>query len=115
MATFSNPIISKLLNFVLQGWPDKCPSEKLLQYNLRKEELTIKDNILLWGLRVVVPHTLKLPMLNLPYDTHIGVVRMQGLVRSRVWWSGIDAEIKRLCSQCVTCAHNSKDPAKSPL
>ena len=38
---------------------------------------------------------------------------MKGLVRSRVWWPGIDADIKRLCSQCIACAQNSKDPAKS--
>ena len=28
--------------------------------DLRKEELTIENNILLWGLRVVVPQTLRL-------------------------------------------------------
>ena len=54
-------------------------------------------------------------MLNLLHDTHIKVVRMKGLARSRVWWPGIDADIEPLCSQCVTCAQNSKDPAKSPL
>ena len=54
-------------------------------------------------------------MLNLLHDTHIGVVRMKGLVRSRVWWPGIDADIERVCSQCVKCSYNSKDPAKSPL
>ena len=29
MATLRYPILSKVLNFVLRGWPDKCPSEKL--------------------------------------------------------------------------------------
>ena len=40
---------------------------------------------------------------------------MNGLARLRVWWPGIDADIARLCFQCITCTHNSKDPAKSPL
>ncbi len=115
MATLRDPILSKVLNFVHRGWPDKCPSEELRQYYLRKEELTIEDSILLWGLRVVVPQTLRFTMLNLLHDTHIGVVRMKGLARSRVWWPGIDADIERLCSQCVSCAQHSKDPAKSPL
>ena len=52
-------------------------------------------------------------MLNLLHDTHIGVVRMKSLARSRVWWPGIDADIERLSSQCVTSAQNSKNPAKS--
>ena len=74
MATLKDPILSKVLNFVLRGWPDNCLSEELHPYHLRKEELTIEDNIVLWGLRVVVPQTLRLTMLNLLHDTHIGVV-----------------------------------------
>ena len=54
-------------------------------------------------------------MLNLLHDTHIKVVRMKGLARLRVWWPGIDANIERLSSQCVSCAQHSTDPAKSPL
>ena len=115
MATLRNPIISKVLNFVIRGWPDKCPLEELRPYHLHKKELTIEDNILLWGLRVVVPQTLRLTMLNLFHDTHFKVVRVNGLARLRVCWPGIDADIERLCSQCITCEHNSKDPAKSPL
>ena len=37
---------------------------------------------------------------------------MKGLARSRVWSPGIDADIKRLCSQCVSCAQHSKNFAK---
>ena len=47
MATLRDPILSKVLNFVLRGWPDKCPSEELRPYHLRKEELKLEDNILL--------------------------------------------------------------------
>ena len=106
MATLTNPFLSKILHFVLRGWPDKCPSGELGPYHLRKEELTIEDNISLWGLRVVVPGTLRLTMLNLLHDTHIRVVRMKGLARSRVLWPSIDADIERLCSQCITCSYN---------
>ena len=111
MATLWDPILAKVLNVVLCGWPDKCPSEDLCPYHLRKTKLKIDEYILLWGLRVVVPGTLMLTMLNLLYDTRIKVVRMKGLARPRVCWPGIDADINRLCSQCITCVHNSKDPA----
>ena len=34
-------------------------------YHLCKKKLTIEDNILLWGYRVVLPQTLTFTMLNL--------------------------------------------------
>ena len=36
---------------------------------------------------------------------------MNGLARLRVWWPNIDADSERLCSQCVSYAQHSKDPA----
>ena len=84
MGTIKDPILSKVINFVYQCWPDKCPSKNLRPYYLRKKKLIIKDSILLWGLRVVVPQTLRFTMLNLLYDTNIGVVQMKNLAGSRV-------------------------------
>ena len=50
MATLKDPILLKVLNFVHQSWPDKCPSVELRPYHLHKKELTIEDSDLLWGL-----------------------------------------------------------------
>ena len=47
ITTLRDPILSKALNFVHRGWPDKCPSEEIRPYYLRKEELTIEHSILL--------------------------------------------------------------------
>ena len=107
METVRDPILSKVLNFVYRGWPDKWPSEEFRPYYLRKEELTIEDSILLWCSRVVVPQTLRFTKLKLLHDTYIGVVRMKGMASSRVWWPGIDADIESLCYQCVSCAQHS--------
>ena len=74
-----------------------------------------KTVIFCWNLRVVVLQTLKFTMLNILHDTHIGIVRMNSLARSRIWWPGIDADIERLCSQCVSCSQDSKDPTKFQL
>ena len=115
MTTIRDFILSQVINFVQRGWPDKLPFDELNEYYHCKEKLPIEDSILLWGLKVVVIHTLMFIMLNLFYDTHIKVVQMKGLAHSRVWWLSIDADIKRLCSQCVSCAQHYKDPVKSSL
>ena len=94
------------------GWPNLCPSEELKPYYLRSTERTSEDHVLLLGLRLIVPTKVRCSVLDLLDDTHIGVVRMKGLARSRVWWPGIDKDIERTCAQCVQC---SQDPPKSTL
>ena len=84
-------------------------------FYLRLTELTSKDHVLLLSLRVVVPTKIRSSVLNLLHDTHIGVVRIQGLARSRVCWPGIDNDIEQTCAQCAQCSQHSKDAPKSPL
>ena len=85
IATINDPLLSQVLGFVNNGWPNLCPSEELKPFYLRATERTNEDHVLLWGLRVVVPTKVRSSVLVLLHDTHIGVVRMIGLTRSRVW------------------------------
>ena len=115
IATINDPLLSQVLGFVNHGWSNLCPTEELIPFYLRLTELTNEDHALLWGLRVVVPTKIRSSVRNLLHDTHIEVVRMKGLARSRVWWPGIDKDIEQTCAQCVQCSQHSKDPPKSPL
>ena len=115
IATINDPLLSQVLGFVNHGWPNLCPSEDLKPFYLRSTELTSEDHVILWGLRVIVPTKIRSSVLNLLHDTHIGVVRMNGLARFRVWWPGIDTDIEQMCTQCVECSQHSKDPPKSTL
>ena len=115
MATVRHPIFSQTLIFFYRGWPDKCSFVELRLYYFCKPKHTVKYTILLWGLRVVVPQTLRFTMLNLLHDTYIEVVQMKVLARSRVWLPGIDADLERLCSRSDFCAKHLKDPVKSRL
>ena len=115
LATINDPILARVLEFIQHGWPVQCPSDELLAYYSRSSELTSEDHIILWGLRVVIPQKLQNPVLSLLHDTHIGIVRMNGLARSRFWWPGIDADIERICNECSTCSQNAKNQSKNPL
>ena len=90
IASINDPILSRVLGFVTNGWPEQCPSEELKPFHLRSTELTSEDLVILWGLRIVVLLKLCSSVLDLLHDTHIGVVRIKGLARYRVWWPGIE-------------------------
>ena len=48
-------IMTKVLHFVLHGWPLTKVKEELRPYYMRRNELTYLDGCLLWRSRVVIP------------------------------------------------------------
>ena len=53
--TSKDPVLSKVLQFVLYGWPISAVSEELRPYYRRREELSHFKGCVLWDPRVVVP------------------------------------------------------------
>ena len=53
----SDPILSRVQNFVLHGWSSerKCTEIDLQPYYHRREELSVIDGCLLWELCLVIP------------------------------------------------------------
>ena len=52
--TDHDPILATVQRFVKQGWP-KSVDLKFHPYHARKLELSIQDNCILWGSRIIVP------------------------------------------------------------
>jgi hypothetical protein len=57
--TQRDPILSQVLNIVLQGTSDFPSENEFKPYRNRHNELTVHQNCLLWGNRVVVPTALR--------------------------------------------------------
>ena len=109
-ATRRDPVLSRLLEFTKNGWPSQCPSSDLQPYWIHREELTTEDGVLLWGLRVVVPLTLRNEVLDLLHEAHPGSTRCKQLARSYVWWPGIDRDVENKVQSCSCCIEERRDP-----
>ena len=46
--TQHDPVLSKVLQFVLQGWPEQVAPE-LKPFFRRRNELSVEDNCIMWG------------------------------------------------------------------
>ena len=54
-ATRRDPVLSKVLYWTLSGWPQSNPEPAIKPQFQRKNELSVTQGCVLWGLSVVIP------------------------------------------------------------
>ena len=114
-ATRVDPVLSKVLDFVRHGWPQHVEDLRLQPFFNRRFELSVEQDCLLWGLRVIIPARYQKDMLEELHAGHPGIVRMKELARSYLWWPNIDQEIEQTVRNCASCQQVRKPPAVTPL
>ena len=114
--TVHDPILSKVMKWVQEGWPARAQTESDLQpYFQRRDELSTEGGCLLWGSRVVIPPRGRERALKLLHEAHPGIVRMKALARGFMWWPGMDKAIECCVKECSTCQSSRKMPPSAPL
>ena len=108
-ATRKDPILSKILQYTKCGWPSQVP-EELRAFFSRKHEITIEQDCLLWGIRVVIPEALQSDILQELHRNHPGISRMKALARGHLWWPGLDKDIEQLAQSCQACLSIEQAP-----
>ena len=110
----ADPVLSKVIYCIKYGW-ERNQAIELQPYFIRRNELTIEEGCLLWGMRVVIPTRLRSIILKVLHDGHPGIVRMKAIGRSHVWWPKLDSDIERTVKACNTCQRVQNLPPKAPL
>ncbi len=111
-ATASDAELSRVLQFVREGWPQEVDA-RFQQY--RRAELTVEAGCLLRGIRAVVPAKLRAKLLTQLHVDHQGVSKMKAVACGYFWWPGLDSEIERLARNCLACQSVKPAPPVSML
>ncbi|XP_046398198.1 uncharacterized protein LOC124165003 [Ischnura elegans] len=93
--TQRDPLLRKVLDFCMFGWPTK-PDVEFKPFMHRKNELTVEQGCILWGNRVIIPDKLRSLVLRELHAGHQGIVKMKSLARSYVWWPKLDESLESL-------------------
>jgi hypothetical protein len=112
--TCKDSVLSKVLRYTQQGWPESV-EDCLQPFQRRQHELSVEAECLLWGIRVIIPTTLRQQLLEELHRDHPGITRMKAVARSYMWWPGLDKNIETLAKACVPCQVVKKSPAVAPL
>ena len=113
-ATKDDEICQQIQRYVRDGWPDRCA----LTYSLRpywpmRGEITEESGILLYGVRILVPSSLRLDILDRIHEGHLGVSKCRERAKQSVWWPSISRQIKNVVENCRTCAYLRKQHRES--
>lgn len=113
-ATLRDPCLSLVTKWVTTGWPEQGVPPEYAAYEMRREELSLHCDCLLWGNRVILPE-LREDVLAILHANHPGITAMKALARSYVWWPKTDAQIEEFVRHCKPCQENRQSEPKAPV
>ncbi|KAK4302111.1 hypothetical protein Pmani_025774 [Petrolisthes manimaculis] len=113
--TGRDPVLSAVREYVRWGWPDDLSDKSpgFLSYKNRMSELSIHEECLMWGCRVIIPPQGRQAVLKEVHEGHFGASRMKNRARSYFWWPGLDKELEEVAATCSVCqeSRGSAPPA----
>ena len=78
-------------------------------------ELSIHNDCLLWGSRVIVPPKLRDRVLQELHNSHPGSSRMKSLARQYIWWPGLNQAMENMVKSCKICQETCHKPPSVTL
>ena len=105
--TVCHPVPSRVLQFVQNGWPDRCEDHDLKPYWIHRNELSLLNGCILWRNRVVIPPSFQKKVLLELHEGHPGIVKMKSLGQLFAWWPGFDKDLESLVKSCGVCQQQS--------
>ena len=90
-------------------------AEQLRPYRQIKNELTVKDCMILKRNKLIIPVALQKCVLNIAHESHQGIVKTKQLLREKVWWPNIDKDVFDLIKTCHACQVTSIPPREPPV
>ena len=102
--TQKDPLLAKVHHYICTNWEGEGHiGTELAPYFRCRNELTIEQNCILKGIRVVIPAKLQGEVLSELHAFHEGVVKMKSRARGYCWWPSIDTDLESMLADCESC------------
>ncbi len=102
---------------ITEGFPNlkSTLADPLKKFWSIKDQLSIDDDLIVFGCRLLVPARLRATMLSRLHDAHQGIARSQARARLTIYWPGIDKDIEAFVSGCRHCQERLPSHNKEPM
>lgn len=109
--TSEDKILSKVYEFVMDGWPSKEQIDpELITFYNKNVSLACDEGCLYYGNNVIIPTVLQKVILELIHESHVGIVKMKMIARSYVWWPSLQKDIESFVHNCEICQSTRNVP-----
>ena len=115
--TLADPVMQKVAHFICNGWPAKSKSiaPEVQPFFPIRDEMIVDDGIILKGLRVVVPETLRKEYVQQLHKGHPGIDATKRRAREIVYWPSMMLDIDSAVASCQPCNSTKPHQQKEPL
>ena len=116
LATASDSSFSPLLDIIEHGFPDlrnDLPND-LRQYHQFRDGLASFDGVALYNDRIVIPPSLRSPVLQALHSAHQGVSQMCSRAESSFFWPGMTPAITAMRERCSPCNRMAPSQPSAP-
>ena len=114
--TTTDLVLSKLIVLIQNGFPSRRQEleSELQQYWEHKEQLSIIDDVVVLGERVVIPTSLRAEVLRSLHAAHQGTTSMNERAKAAIFWPGITLDIQHTRQCCASCNRSAPSQPKTP-
>ena len=108
--TSKDPTLTLLRHYMHMGWPidhRMLPQELHMFWNYR-EDLSMENELITKGARLLIPSTLRKKVLEQIHDGHLGIEKCMLKARDSVFWPGISNDICKTVEKCGICQASSR-------
>ncbi|XP_064469765.1 uncharacterized protein K02A2.6-like [Ornithodoros turicata] len=106
-------VCSTLREYCKTGWPPKGRINQALRpYYEQMAKLSVCEDVLLCGQRIVIPMSLREEILGRIHEGHQGIVRCRQKAKESIWWPGISKELADLVRACSVCEEYRLQPSE---
>ena len=112
--TQKDPILSTVHQLTLNRWPNMRRHVPRIAHNYWdfRDELSIKGDLLMKGEGIIIPTTCRDSILADLHKSHKWANGSLSLVRTCLYWPGMEVDMVDYIKWCVTCIDNAKMPVE---
>ncbi|XP_065178538.1 uncharacterized protein K02A2.6-like [Sycon ciliatum] len=116
-AAHADPDYQRLVQYIMTGFPEKKSQmpESLQPYWNGHEHLSIDNDLVMKGPRLLIPTALRQHVLSDLHASHQGLTRTKSRARQIVFWPSISSDIERVIRSCDQCRLYGASQPKEPL